>query len=286
MLLSLATRRVVAAVVNPGEPDRPGCSDGGRCGGSACARTGSTCGSGRSSCSRGHRRSGFSLPRPRSDRRHVRDREPIVAVRRGADPPGRARSGLGSSSARGARSGARAIDARRRTSCSRGAAAGALLLVGDSLGGVLPAASAGIGASRRCRRRDKAAGAAADEPDRPPIRKARRDAAGGHEDRVPRRSSTSATRPPKARSRPTTSRIRGCACRPSWPTSASAGRYPEISGARSIVETFEGQPNAATVAQDHVSAGYHGCWILALGTNDVDNVHTARRSGCRRGSPA
>jgi hypothetical protein len=49
---------------------------------------------------------------------------------------------------------------------------------------------------------------------------------------------------------------------------------PEISGARSIVETFEGQPNAATVAQRHISQGFRGCWILALGTNDVDNVHT------------
>jgi peptidoglycan/LPS O-acetylase OafA/YrhL len=48
---------------------------------------------------------------------------------------------------------------------------------------------------------------------------------------------------------------------------------PEISGARSIVETFEGEPNAATVAQDHISQGFRGCWILALGTNDVDNVH-------------
>jgi peptidoglycan/LPS O-acetylase OafA/YrhL len=50
--------------------------------------------------------------------------------------------------------------------------------------------------------------------------------------------------------------------------------YPEISGARSIVETYEGFPNAATVAQNHISAGFHGCWILAIGTNDVDNVHT------------
>jgi peptidoglycan/LPS O-acetylase OafA/YrhL len=50
--------------------------------------------------------------------------------------------------------------------------------------------------------------------------------------------------------------------------------YPEISGARSIVETFEGQPNAATVAQQHISSGYRGCWILALGTNDVDNINT------------
>src|SRR5262249_44490902 len=47
--------------------------------------------------------------------------------------------------------------------------------------------------------------------------------------------------------------------------------YPEISGARSIIETFQGYPNAPTVAQQHLSSGYKGCWILALGTNDVDN---------------
>jgi peptidoglycan/LPS O-acetylase OafA/YrhL len=54
---------------------------------------------------------------------------------------------------------------------------------------------------------------------------------------------------------------------------------PEISGARSIVETFEGQPNAATVAQQHISQGFRGCWILALGTNDVDNVHDGSTIG-------
>jgi hypothetical protein len=48
--------------------------------------------------------------------------------------------------------------------------------------------------------------------------------------------------------------------------------YPEISLARSIVETFKGQPNAQTVAQDHVSAGFHGCWILALGTNEAADI--------------
>jgi peptidoglycan/LPS O-acetylase OafA/YrhL len=47
----------------------------------------------------------------------------------------------------------------------------------------------------------------------------------------------------------------------------------EISGARSIVETFEGNANAATVAQSHISQGFNGCWILALGTNEVDDVH-------------
>lgn len=55
--------------------------------------------------------------------------------------------------------------------------------------------------------------------------------------------------------------------------------YPEISGARSIVETFEGQPNAATVAQDHISAGFKGCWIVAMGLNDVDNQNTGGNVG-------
>ena len=49
--------------------------------------------------------------------------------------------------------------------------------------------------------------------------------------------------------------------------------YPEISGARSTVETYQGHPNAATVAQSYVRRGYRGCWILAVGTNDVANVH-------------
>ena len=51
---------------------------------------------------------------------------------------------------------------------------------------------------------------------------------------------------------------------------------PEISGARSIVEVFEGNPNAATVAREHISQGYHGCWVLAMGTNDSADVE----AGC------
>jgi len=46
----------------------------------------------------------------------------------------------------------------------------------------------------------------------------------------------------------------------------------EISGARSIVETYEGYPNAYTVAQQLIKQGYHGCWVLALGTNDTADV--------------
>jgi lysophospholipase L1-like esterase len=48
--------------------------------------------------------------------------------------------------------------------------------------------------------------------------------------------------------------------------------HMEVSGARSIHETFEGIPNAATVAQQEIQAGFHGCWILALGTNEAADV--------------
>jgi peptidoglycan/LPS O-acetylase OafA/YrhL len=50
--------------------------------------------------------------------------------------------------------------------------------------------------------------------------------------------------------------------------------YAEISGARSIVEIFEGQPNAQQVAQQRIAAGFQGCWIIAMGTNDIDNINT------------
>jgi GDSL-like Lipase/Acylhydrolase family len=49
-------------------------------------------------------------------------------------------------------------------------------------------------------------------------------------------------------------------------------QHYEIAGARSIVETYEGEPNAAEVARRWKRAGYRGCWVLALGTNDSANV--------------
>jgi peptidoglycan/LPS O-acetylase OafA/YrhL len=49
----------------------------------------------------------------------------------------------------------------------------------------------------------------------------------------------------------------------------------EISGARSIVETYEGQPNAYDVAAAWLADGYSGCWVLALGTNDSANASIA-----------
>jgi len=47
---------------------------------------------------------------------------------------------------------------------------------------------------------------------------------------------------------------------------------PEVSGARSIVETWHGFPNAYTVAQQLIRGGYRGCWVLAVGTNDTADV--------------
>jgi peptidoglycan/LPS O-acetylase OafA/YrhL len=47
---------------------------------------------------------------------------------------------------------------------------------------------------------------------------------------------------------------------------------PEISGARSIVETYQGHSNAWMAARQLIHGGYHGCWVLALGTNDAANV--------------
>lgn len=47
----------------------------------------------------------------------------------------------------------------------------------------------------------------------------------------------------------------------------------DISGARSIVERFKGQPNAQEAVQSKVDAGYRGCWVIAQGTNEVANQY-------------
>lgn len=47
---------------------------------------------------------------------------------------------------------------------------------------------------------------------------------------------------------------------------------PEISGARSMVETFEDRPNATQVAKKYRKSNFKGCWVLALGTNDPANT--------------
>jgi peptidoglycan/LPS O-acetylase OafA/YrhL len=49
-------------------------------------------------------------------------------------------------------------------------------------------------------------------------------------------------------------------------------QHMEISGARSIEEQFEGEPNAQEVAEAWQFEGFKGCWVLALGTNEAANV--------------
>jgi peptidoglycan/LPS O-acetylase OafA/YrhL len=53
----------------------------------------------------------------------------------------------------------------------------------------------------------------------------------------------------------------------------------EISGARSIYETYEGQPNARDVAAAWKERGFDGCWVLALGTNESANVAAGSNVG-------
>jgi peptidoglycan/LPS O-acetylase OafA/YrhL len=48
--------------------------------------------------------------------------------------------------------------------------------------------------------------------------------------------------------------------------------YTDIVGARSIVETLPGTTNGLEAAQNLVSHGFHGCWVIALGTNDTADV--------------
>jgi hypothetical protein len=46
----------------------------------------------------------------------------------------------------------------------------------------------------------------------------------------------------------------------------------QISGARSIVETWHGFPNAYTVATQVASTGWHGCWVVDMGVNDAADI--------------
>ncbi|WP_430867343.1 acyltransferase family protein [Demequina aurantiaca] len=45
----------------------------------------------------------------------------------------------------------------------------------------------------------------------------------------------------------------------------------DIKGARSIVERFEGEPNAQEAVEAKIADGYEGCWVIAMGTNEVAN---------------
>ena len=159
------------------------------------------------------------------------------------------------------RSGTFRLDVRRRVLAVAGTALGVLVLPVVSLVGVLPAASAGPG-----RVNAKVA---------PLVRPARRPETGAAAARRTSCRSVVYIGDSTSEGEVSPEYIPD----PGRRLPAQLGRVgvgstqPEISGARSIVETYEGEPNAATVAQAHVAQGFSGCWILALGTNEVDNVY-------------
>jgi lysophospholipase L1-like esterase len=53
----------------------------------------------------------------------------------------------------------------------------------------------------------------------------------------------------------------------------------DASGGRSIVEELPGQQNGYTVATHWYNAGYRGCWVIALGTNDAANIAAGSNVG-------
>jgi peptidoglycan/LPS O-acetylase OafA/YrhL/lysophospholipase L1-like esterase len=57
--------------------------------------------------------------------------------------------------------------------------------------------------------------------------------------------------------------------------------HMEVTGATSIEEQFEGNPNAQEVAAAWKAEGFKGCWVLALGTNEAANVAAGSTIGER-----
>jgi peptidoglycan/LPS O-acetylase OafA/YrhL/lysophospholipase L1-like esterase len=55
--------------------------------------------------------------------------------------------------------------------------------------------------------------------------------------------------------------------------------YTNITGARSVVEVLPGTTNAYDAAKGLVAQGFHGCWVLALGTNDTADVAVGSNVG-------
>ena len=46
----------------------------------------------------------------------------------------------------------------------------------------------------------------------------------------------------------------------------------DIVGARSSLETVNGEPNAVTAIEGHLARGERGCWVMAMGINDTANI--------------
>jgi lysophospholipase L1-like esterase len=53
----------------------------------------------------------------------------------------------------------------------------------------------------------------------------------------------------------------------------------KIVGATSIIESLPGTPNAYQMAAQVKQRGFHGCWVLALGTNDTADVYVGSNVG-------
>jgi len=78
---------------------------------------------------------------------------------------------------------------------------------------------------------------------------------------------------------------------PQWlpdPAQRLAAQYRDVgvrhtwinaSGGRSIVEQMPGQINGYRVASGWYQAGFRGCWVFALGTNDTANVSVGSNVG-------
>ena len=62
----------------------------------------------------------------------------------------------------------------------------------------------------------------------------------------------------------------------------ATSQYFEISGARSIIETLsQQQASGYELARRFKAQGYHGCWMIALGTNDAANVYVGSAVGLK-----
>jgi lysophospholipase L1-like esterase len=78
---------------------------------------------------------------------------------------------------------------------------------------------------------------------------------------------------------------------PTWlpdPAQRLAAQYADVgarhtqidaSGGRSIVEQLPGQVNGYRVATAWDQAGFRGCWVIALGTNDAANIAAGSNIG-------
>lgn len=57
--------------------------------------------------------------------------------------------------------------------------------------------------------------------------------------------------------------------------------HMDVSGARSIEERYNNEPNAAEAAEAWKAEGFKGCWVLALGTNEAADVAAGSNVGDR-----